>query len=154
MGIHLALFLFLAFLRMTLSQDIEHGSILVDGIQAIAETDDNFICATIDWWPHDKCDYNYCPWGDSSAVNLVSIFALIYIKHEISREYIYYSSHLLSLILNSRKLWSSFSHYSMWIGFSGLVSSFLCQGNPRSVYDVENQSLWWHSKVLWLPYAT
>ncbi|KAG5027951.1 hypothetical protein JHK87_011465 [Glycine soja] len=70
MGIHLALFLFLAFLRMTLSQDIEHGSILVDGIQAIAETDDNFICATIDWWPHDKCDYNYCPWGDSSAVNL------------------------------------------------------------------------------------
>ncbi|KAG5039426.1 hypothetical protein JHK85_011902 [Glycine max] len=55
---------------MTLSQDIEHGSILVDGIQAIAETDDNFICATIDWWPHDKCDYNYCPWGDSSAVNL------------------------------------------------------------------------------------
>ena len=104
MGIHLGLFLFLASLRMTLSQDVEHGSVLVDGIQAIAETDDNFICATIDWWPHDKCDYNYCPWGDSSAVNLVSIFALIYIKHEISREYIYYSSHLLSLILNSRKL--------------------------------------------------
>ncbi|KAK7265839.1 hypothetical protein RJT34_33463 [Clitoria ternatea] len=67
---HLTLFLFLAFLRMTSSQDVEHGSILVDGAQTIAETDDNFICATIDWWPHDKCDYDYCPWGYSSAVNL------------------------------------------------------------------------------------
>ncbi|KAK7330314.1 hypothetical protein VNO77_24504 [Canavalia gladiata] len=70
MGHHLALFLFLASLRMTLSQEVEHGSILVGGAQAIAETDDNFICATIDWWPHDKCDYNYCPWGNSSVLNL------------------------------------------------------------------------------------
>ncbi|CAJ1944157.1 unnamed protein product [Sphenostylis stenocarpa] len=70
MGIHLAFFLFLASLRLALSQDVERGLIQVDGMQAIAETDDNFICATIDWWPHDKCDYNYCPWGDSSAVNL------------------------------------------------------------------------------------
>ncbi|XP_027331645.1 heparanase-like protein 1 [Abrus precatorius] len=70
MGIHLALFLFLGSLRITLAQDVEHGSILVDGTQAIAETDDNFVCATIDWWPDDKCDYNYCPWGNSSVVNL------------------------------------------------------------------------------------
>jgi len=76
MGMHLVLLLFLASLRLALSQDVEHGLILVEGIQAIAETDDNFICATIDWWPHDKCDYNYCPWGDSSAVNLVSILDL------------------------------------------------------------------------------
>ncbi|KAG4915444.1 hypothetical protein JHK87_053001 [Glycine soja] len=34
---------------MTSSQDIEHGSIVVDGSQEIVETDDNFICATIDW---------------------------------------------------------------------------------------------------------
>ncbi|KAG2407771.1 Heparanase-like protein [Vigna angularis] len=70
MGIQLVLFLFLASLRLGLSQDVEHGLILVEGIQAIAETDDNFICATIDWWPHDKCDYNNCPWGNSSAANL------------------------------------------------------------------------------------
>ncbi|XP_014507098.1 heparanase-like protein 1 isoform X1 [Vigna radiata var. radiata] len=70
MGIQLVLFLFLASLRLGLSQDVEHGLILVQGIQAIAETDDNFICATIDWWPHDKCDYNNCPWGNSSAANL------------------------------------------------------------------------------------
>ncbi|XP_061358889.1 heparanase-like protein 1 [Gastrolobium bilobum] len=70
MGIHLALFLFLASLQATLSQDIAHGSLLVDGAQAKAETGFNFICATIDWWPHDKCDYNHCPWGYSSVVNL------------------------------------------------------------------------------------
>ncbi|KAK8465847.1 hypothetical protein PHAVU_009G190797 [Phaseolus vulgaris] len=66
----LALFLLLASLQANLSQDIEHGSLLVDGAQTKAETGDNFICATIDWWPHDKCDYNHCPWGYSSVVNL------------------------------------------------------------------------------------
>ncbi|KAH1126761.1 hypothetical protein AAZX31_06G190100 [Glycine max] len=70
MRFRIALFLFLASLQATLSQDIEHGSLLVDGAQTKAETGDNFICATIDWWPHDKCDYNHCPWGYSSVVNL------------------------------------------------------------------------------------
>jgi hypothetical protein len=73
MGFHLALFLFLASIQVTLSQDIEHGSLLVNGAQPKAETGDNFICATIDWWPHDKCDYDHCSWGYSSVVNLVSI---------------------------------------------------------------------------------
>ncbi|KAI4335931.1 hypothetical protein L6164_014526 [Bauhinia variegata] len=68
MEVHLALFLFFAFVPVTLSQ--EGVSILVDGTRTKAETDDNFICATIDWWPHDKCDYNHCPWGYSSAINL------------------------------------------------------------------------------------
>ncbi|KAL2340718.1 hypothetical protein Fmac_008658 [Flemingia macrophylla] len=70
MRLHLALFLLLASFQATLSQGIEHGSLLVDGAQAKAQTGDNFICATIDWWPHDKCDYNHCPWGYSSVVNL------------------------------------------------------------------------------------
>lgn len=70
MGFHLALFIFLASLQVTLSQDIEHGSLLVNGAQAKAQTGDNFICATIDWWPHDKCDYGHCSWGYSSVVNL------------------------------------------------------------------------------------
>lgn len=73
---HLALFLFLASIQVTLSRDIEHGSLLVNGAQAKAETGENFICATIDWWPHDKCDYDHCSWGYSSVVNLVSISEL------------------------------------------------------------------------------
>ncbi|CAK8565245.1 unnamed protein product [Lathyrus sativus] len=71
LGFHLfALFLFLASLQVALSRDIEHGSLLVNGAQAKAETGDNFICTTIDWWPHDKCDYDHCSWGYSSVVNL------------------------------------------------------------------------------------
>ncbi|MED6221114.1 hypothetical protein PIB30_051253 [Stylosanthes scabra] len=68
---HLALFLYLVSpLSFVLSQDVEHGSVNVDGAQSIADTDENFICATIDWWPQDKCDYNNCPWGNTSIVNL------------------------------------------------------------------------------------
>ncbi|MED6206042.1 hypothetical protein PIB30_023258 [Stylosanthes scabra] len=67
----LALFLYLVSpLSFVLSQDIEHGSVNVDGAQSIADTDENFICATIDWWPQDKCDYNNCPWGNTSIINL------------------------------------------------------------------------------------
>ena len=21
-----------------------------------------YVCATLDWWPRDKCDYKRCPW--------------------------------------------------------------------------------------------
>ncbi|KAL1362956.1 hypothetical protein AAHE18_03G116700 [Arachis hypogaea] len=30
----------------------------VKGVTNIAITDENFICATLDWWPSNKCDYN------------------------------------------------------------------------------------------------
>lgn len=85
MRFHLALFLLLASVQANLSQDIEHGSLLVDGAQTKAETGENFICATIDWWPHDKCDYNHCPWGYSSVVNLVSILKFICIENEMKQ---------------------------------------------------------------------
>lgn len=43
----------------------------VGGVTSIARTDDNFVCATLDWWPQDKCDYNQCPWGNAGILNLV-----------------------------------------------------------------------------------
>lgn len=68
-----SLFLLLISLSAILAQEHEvvHANIVVDGTTAVAEIDKNFICATIDWWPHDKCNYNQCPWGYSSAINLV-----------------------------------------------------------------------------------
>ncbi|TYJ16957.1 hypothetical protein E1A91_A09G017300v1, partial [Gossypium mustelinum] len=37
---------------------------------SIGETDDNFVCATLDWWPIEKCNYNQCPWGKAGLLNL------------------------------------------------------------------------------------
>ncbi|KAJ9163557.1 hypothetical protein P3X46_023209 [Hevea brasiliensis] len=70
MGFCLSLLFFLASLPIIFAQDVKHATIVVDGTVTTAETDDNFICATLDWWPHDKCDYNQCPWHYSSVINL------------------------------------------------------------------------------------
>ncbi|XP_008453244.2 heparanase-like protein 1 [Cucumis melo] len=70
MDFSISLFLVFVSLPTILAQSATHASIIVDGAAVVAETDDNYICATIDWWPHDKCNYNRCPWGYSSAVNL------------------------------------------------------------------------------------
>lgn len=48
-------------------------TVAVKGEAAIAATDDSFICATLDWWPSDKCDYGQCPWGSAGILNLVYI---------------------------------------------------------------------------------
>ncbi|XP_022728465.1 heparanase-like protein 1 [Durio zibethinus] len=66
----LILFLFVASIPAISAEDVSHGAIVVDGTTTVAQTDNNFICATIDWWPHDKCDYNQCPWHYTSAINL------------------------------------------------------------------------------------
>jgi heparanase 1 len=42
----------------------------VEGVFAIGETDEDFICATLDWWPPEKCDYGTCSWGHASLLNL------------------------------------------------------------------------------------
>ncbi|XP_027098528.1 heparanase-like protein 2 [Coffea arabica] len=48
----------------------EEVKVKVKGVTSIAKTDGNFICATLDWWPEDKCDYNQCPWGKAGILNL------------------------------------------------------------------------------------
>ncbi|OVA12143.1 Glycoside hydrolase [Macleaya cordata] len=64
------LFLFLGFLPAIFAQEPAYATVVVRGATKVAETDDNFICATIDWWPPDKCNYNHCPWGESTALHL------------------------------------------------------------------------------------
>ncbi|KAH6769554.1 glucuronidase 2 [Perilla frutescens var. hirtella] len=48
----------------------EEVKVRVKGVTSIAKTDDNFVCATLDWWPHTKCDYNQCPWANAGILNL------------------------------------------------------------------------------------
>uniref|UniRef100_A0A0E0MNZ3 Heparanase-like protein 1 n=1 Tax=Oryza punctata TaxID=4537 RepID=A0A0E0MNZ3_ORYPU len=52
------------------SEDYSDVTIVVRGAETIASTSDEFICATIDWWPPEKCNYDQCPWGQASILNL------------------------------------------------------------------------------------
>ncbi|TYI08522.1 hypothetical protein ES332_A09G007100v1 [Gossypium tomentosum] len=37
----------------------QNVNVVIQGATSIAETDDNFVCATLDWWPTEKCNYNH-----------------------------------------------------------------------------------------------
>lgn len=50
----------------------EEVKLRVEGVTSIAKTDDHFVCATLDWWPRTKCDYNMCPWQNAGILHLVS----------------------------------------------------------------------------------
>lgn len=69
--IKLAVFCILASFCVTLCAAAEKVDVFVRGVTSIAKTDDDFICATVDWWPSSKCDYGQCPWGQAGILNLV-----------------------------------------------------------------------------------
>lgn len=52
------------------SEDYSDVTVIIRGSEAIASTSDEFVCATIDWWPPEKCNYDQCPWGQASILNL------------------------------------------------------------------------------------
>lgn len=51
-------------------EDVKKGNVMIDGSSVIGNIDDDFICATLDWWPPQKCDYGTCSWGLASLLNL------------------------------------------------------------------------------------
>ncbi|XP_028762076.1 heparanase-like protein 1 [Neltuma alba] len=57
----------LSLFSLSHSEDVDLN---VKVVTSIATTDENFICATLDWWPSDKCDYNQCPWARAGMFNL------------------------------------------------------------------------------------
>lgn len=50
------------------------GTVFIDGKAPIGKIDEDFVCATLDWWPPEKCDYGTCSWGRASLLNLVCLF--------------------------------------------------------------------------------
>ncbi|KAJ4850010.1 hypothetical protein Tsubulata_016246 [Turnera subulata] len=52
------------------SANVVVGTVLINGTAPIARTDPDYICATLDWWPPEKCDYGTCSWGRASFLNL------------------------------------------------------------------------------------
>ncbi|XP_020586932.1 heparanase-like protein 2 [Phalaenopsis equestris] len=62
--------LLLCCLPVVFSQGNGNVTVIIQGSVTVAETDDSFICATIDWWPPEKCIGKDCPWGRASVLNL------------------------------------------------------------------------------------
>lgn len=52
--------------------NVIEGNVFINGTTSIGRIDDDFVCATLDWWPPEKCDYGTCSWGRDSLLNLVS----------------------------------------------------------------------------------
>ncbi|XP_076956535.1 heparanase-like protein 3 [Bidens hawaiensis] len=72
-SVSLYLLLVLSFSSKTidsLSVNVMEGSLYVNGSASISFIDEDFICATLDWWPPEKCDYGSCSWGNASLLNL------------------------------------------------------------------------------------
>ncbi|CAL0327828.1 unnamed protein product [Lupinus luteus] len=46
------------------------GTIVINESSVIGNIDNDFVCATLDWWPPEKCDYGRCSWGLASLLNL------------------------------------------------------------------------------------
>lgn len=72
--LYLACFSFVIVNTLSESGDVKKGSVIIDGTFVIGNIDDDFVCATLDWWPPQKCDYGRCSWGLASLLNLVFIF--------------------------------------------------------------------------------
>ncbi|VAI28050.1 unnamed protein product [Triticum turgidum subsp. durum] len=56
---------------LIVSEDYSDVTVIVRGSKTIAATSDEFICATLDWWPPEKCNYDQCPWGKASILNML-----------------------------------------------------------------------------------
>ncbi|KAK4265286.1 hypothetical protein QN277_026355 [Acacia crassicarpa] len=75
----LGFFLFFVSFRInivhTLNEERGHeaalqGTVFINGKSSIGDIDEDFVCATLDWWPPEKCDYGRCSWGHASLLNL------------------------------------------------------------------------------------
>ncbi|KAI3677331.1 hypothetical protein L1987_86956 [Smallanthus sonchifolius] len=64
------LFCFILKTTDSLSVNVVEGSVNTNGTASIGFIDEDFICATLDWWPPEKCDYGTCSWGNASLLNL------------------------------------------------------------------------------------
>lgn len=80
-------------MQYTEGNNIVEGSVHINGKSVIGLTDDDFICATLDWWPPEKCDYGTCSWDHASLLNLVCLLLLLLL-------YFYYCIFSLQLLLS------------------------------------------------------
>lgn len=122
----LFLLLFLCSIHKIFAGKPVDATIVVRGVSSIAETDDNFVCATLDWWPPQKCNYDDCPWGQASVLNLVRFHAYLWFLFWFCIGCAFFNN------------WSSFVQNYIQNDFFclvvlGLGQPFTSQGHPRYV---------------------
>ncbi|XP_020096838.1 heparanase-like protein 1 [Ananas comosus] len=66
-GAFLLLFSVLCTISLSLGDDV---TVTVRSVTTIGRTDDNLVCATLDWWPKEKCNYGVCPWTNASIIDM------------------------------------------------------------------------------------
>ncbi|KAL4571436.1 hypothetical protein LXL04_018195 [Taraxacum kok-saghyz] len=69
MGIFIGVLL-ITYICIFMDSEVQNANVFIDGERGIAEIDTDFICATMDWWPPEKCDYGSCSWGYASLLNV------------------------------------------------------------------------------------
>ncbi|KAE8669053.1 Heparanase-like protein 3 [Hibiscus syriacus] len=63
-------FVVLSFASSQVANATVEGTVFIEGKAAIGRIDEDFICATLDWWPPEKCDYGTCSWGLAGLLNM------------------------------------------------------------------------------------
>ncbi|KAE8669057.1 Heparanase-like protein 3 [Hibiscus syriacus] len=63
-------FVVLSFASSQVANASVEGTVFINGKVPIGRIDEDFICATLDWWPPEKCDYGTCSWGLAGLLNM------------------------------------------------------------------------------------
>ena len=66
----LCVFVFLTLAGLCVSERVD---VKVKSVTSVAETDENFVCATMDYGPSSMCNYGQCPWPKVGILELVYI---------------------------------------------------------------------------------
>ena len=69
--------------------EVVKGIVLVHGKTAIGRIDDDSVCATLVWWPPQKCDYGKCSWGHASLLNLVFFLSFCLLVPESVKKFFF-----------------------------------------------------------------
>ena len=99
------------------------GIVFIDGEAAIGKIDDDFVCATIDWWPPEKCDYGTCSWGHASLLNLVCFSYVHLFFNHIIMKFLWFVCVLLYLSLS----FTSSSFVAVHVAFAVLICLSLAE---------------------------
>ena len=89
--------------------NVIEGNVFINGTTSIGRIDDDFVCATLDWWPPEKCDYGTCSWGRDSLLNLVSWSSLKWF-------FLFFFASLWVLSIKSESIFTNF--FTEFLSFS------------------------------------